>query len=149
MIVDKIKNIGLYSKLSERISKGLKLIEDPGLLNKEDGKYEVDGDNLYYMIARYKTKNISEAKFETHKKYIDIQAVLKGKEIIGYTHMSNLKTNVPYKEDIEFFETPEDYNEVKVKEGMFVILYPEDGHMPGCDYNGKSDVLKVVVKVKI
>ena len=48
MIVDKIKNIGLYSKLSERISKGLKLIEDPGLLNKEDGKYEVDGDNLYY-----------------------------------------------------------------------------------------------------
>jgi biofilm protein TabA len=149
MIVDKIKNLDSYKGLSKRLDEGLKIISDPGLVNKEDGKYEVDGDNLFYMVARYKTKDLSEAKFETHKRYIDIQAVLKGKEIIGYTHMDNLKSNVPYTDDIEFFETPGDYEEVKMTEGMFSVLFPQDGHMPGCDYNGKNDIVKVVVKVKI
>lgn len=149
MVVDKIKNINIYSNLSERIRKGLEIINDPELLEKEDGKYEVDGDNIFYMMQRYKTKEASEAKFEAHRKYIDIQAVLRGKEIIGYANIGKLKESIPYKEDILFFETPNDYNEVKLQEGMFVILFPEDGHMPLCNYNEQSNVLKVVVKIKI
>ena len=126
MIVDRVKNINLYFKFSERLAKGLEVLKTPGLAEKEDGKYEVDGDNIYYMISRYKTKNVSEAKFETHKKYIDIQAVLKGKEIIGYAHLSELKETVPYKEDIQFFETPADYLELKLSAGMFAVLFPDD-----------------------
>ncbi len=149
MIVDEIKNKSIYSKLGERIVKGLEILEDPGLINKKDGKYEIEGDNLFYLVQRYKTKNSSEAKFEAHRNYIDIQAVLKGKEIIGYSNINNLKENVPYKEDVLFFETPKDYNEVKLADGMFAVLFPEDGHMPTCKYNEKSDVLKIVVKIKI
>lgn len=149
MIVDTIKNISIYSNLSGRIFKGLEILEDPNLLNKEDGKYEVEGDNIFYLVQRYKTKKSSEAKFEAHRKYIDIQAVLKGKEIIGYTHINNLKENTPYKEDIQFFETPDDFNEIKLTEGMFAVLFPEDAHMPTCDYNEQTDVLKIVVKIKI
>ena len=101
------------------------------------------------MVQRYKTKDASEGKFEAHRKYIDIQAVLKGKEIIGYANIDSLKENVPYKEDIVFFETPDDYNEVKLQDGMFTVLFPEDAHMPLLDYNGKNDVVKIVVKIKI
>ena len=149
MVVDKIKNINIYSNLSDRIFKGLSILKDPDLFEKEDGKYEVNGDNIFYLVQRYKTKDASETKFEAHRKYIDIQAVLKGKEVIGYANINSLKESVPYKEDVLFFETPQDYNEVKLKEGMFTILFPEDAHMPLCHYNGQSDVLKIVVKIKI
>ena len=149
MIVDKIKNIDIYINLSDGIFKGLNVLKDPGLFEKEDGKYEIDGDNIFYLVQRYKTKNVSEAKFEAHRKYIDIQAILKGKEIIGYTHKASLKVSIPYTDDIEFFETPRDFNETKLTEGMFVILFPDDAHMPMCHYNEQSDVLKVVVKIKM
>lgn len=149
MIVDKIKNISLYTNISEKIKKGLMLLNDKELINKPEGKYEVDGENIYILVQRYKTKNYSEAKFEAHRNYIDIQAVLKGKEIIGYENIDNLKENVPYKTDAAFFETPESFSEIKLTEGMFALLFPGDGHMPACDYNGKTEVIKIVVKIKI
>jgi biofilm protein TabA len=149
MIADKIKNISLYTNISERIAKGLELLKDHDLINKADGKYEVDGDNIYYLVQRYKTKNYGEAKFEAHRNYIDIQAVLRGREIIGYTNIGNLKENVPYKTDVVFFETPVEFTEIKLTEGMFTLLFPDDGHMPACDYGGKNEVVKIVVKIKI
>ena len=149
MIADKIKNIHLYTNISERIRKGLELLNDKNLINTPDGKYKVDGENIYYLVQRYKTKKASEAKFGAHKNYIYIQAIIKGKEIIGFEYIDNLKENVPYKEDVHFFATPEDYIEIKLSEGMFTILYPGEGHMPLCDYKKQNEVLKVVVKIKV
>jgi biofilm protein TabA len=149
MIADSIKNISIYKNISERLSKGLEILTDKTLLDKPDGKYEVDGANLFYLVQRYKTKSLSEAKFEAHRKYIDIQAVLKGKEIIGFTNIAGLKESAPYKEDVVFFDMPKDYIELKMHEETFTVLFPEDAHMPACDLGGKNDVLKIVVKIKL
>ncbi len=149
MVVDKIININLYKRLSDRIAKGLEVLSGTDFNNLQDGKYEIDGDNIFYLVQRYKTKKASEAKFEAHKKYIDIQAIIKGKEIIGFEYIENLKENVPYKEDVHFFTNPGDYTEIKLSDGMFTILYPGEGHMPLCNYKKQHDVLKVVVKIKV
>ena len=149
MVVDKIKNINLYEGLSDRIAKGLEVLSSTDFINLQDGKYEIDGENLFYLVQRYKTKKASEAKFEAHKNYIDIQAIIKGKEIIGFEYIDNLKEVVPYKEDVHFFATPEDYTEIELTEGMFAILYPGEAHMPLCDYDRQNDVLKIVVKIKV
>ena len=47
MIVDKIENAELYKGLSAGIAKGLELIKDASVAEQENGKYEVDGDNLF------------------------------------------------------------------------------------------------------
>ena len=150
MIIDTFKNIKLYSDISERLQKGLRILLEPELINKPDGKYQVEGDDIYYLVQRYKTKKPVDAKFEAHRKYIDIQALLKGREIIGFENIARLKENVPYKEDILFFETPGQYTELKLHDKMFAVLFPEDGHMPGLDFEEQqNDVVKIVVKVKI
>ena len=46
MIADKIKNIGLYMGYSDRLDKGFRIIAQADLADKEDGKYEVDGDTV-------------------------------------------------------------------------------------------------------
>ena len=151
MIVDKIENAGLYKGLSERIAKGLELLKDASIAAQENGKYEVDGDNLFYMIQRYPTKNKEDSLFEAHKNYIDIQAIIDGEESIGYALTETLPEVVqPYKPDVTKYADPPVFTEVKLAKGMFAIFYPDDAHKPCYDYHaGKSNVHKVVVKVKI
>jgi len=150
VIVDKIENAYLYAGLSAKIKKGLEVLKDKKLSAKEDGRYDIDGDYLYYIIQRYTTKPIEQGRIEAHKKYIDIQFAASGEEVIGHSLLGQLNIEKPYDEakDVAFYKVPEKINTVKLSKGMFCILFPQDGHIPGCQLNGPSDVVKVVVKLK-
>ena len=151
MIVDKIENAHFYANLSDRIAQALEILKDAKLAEKDDGRYEVDGDNLYYLVGRYTTKSIKEGKLEAHKKYIDLQYVLSGRELLGYHPLDNLDIEEPYNEDGDcvLYKVPDNISTVKLSEGMFCLLFPQDAHLPGCQLNGPSNVHKVVVKVRI
>ncbi len=151
MVIDKLENLDLYSGLSAKIKKGLEILKDRKLSAKKDGRYEVDGDNIYCLVQRYTTKPIEEGRLEAHKKYIDIQFAASGEEVIGHCLLGQLNVEEPYDgaKDVVFYKVPEEINTVKLSKGMFCILFPQDGHMPGCHLAGPSKILKVVVKVKI
>jgi YhcH/YjgK/YiaL family protein len=150
VIVDKIENAELYKALSDRIAKGLELIQDASIAAQESGKYEVDGEDLFYMIQRYPSKDKADALFEAHKNYIDIQAIIDGEETIGYALTETLGEVVqPYKPDVTKYADPPVFTEVKLAKGMFAIFYPDDAHKPCYDYGpDKSNVHKLVVKIK-
>ena len=150
MIIDKISNGHLYNNISESIAKALEILQDKQITQKEDGRYEVDGDNLFYMIQRYKTMPLEEGRLEAHKKYIDVQFIAQGQELIGHCNIDNLKVEQPYDPDgdVVFYEVPEKINTVILTAGSFCILYPHDNHMPSRQVDGPSEVLKIVVKVK-
>lgn len=151
MIVDKIENIATYAGLSRGIVKALELLRDGNLAQKADGRYEVDGKDLFYLVSSYSSKPVDECKFETHEKYIDVQALLAGQESMGYAPVAGLKLQTPYEssKDIAFYEKPDNYTRIALSEGMFCVFYPHDGHMPGGRLNGPSDVHKVILKVRI
>jgi biofilm protein TabA len=151
MIVDKIENIDMYTGLSRGVIKALKLLKDGKLAQKADGRYEVDGDDLFYVISSYTTKPGEECRFETHEKYIDVQALLAGEESMGYICSDDLSPQTPYDgtRDIAFYETPDHYSRIAFSAGMFCIFYAHDGHMPGGQLDAPSDVRKVIFKVRI
>ena len=151
MIVDKIENAHLYGSISKRLAKGFKLLKD-GLEAKESGRYDVDGGGLYYMIQRYETKPVEEGRVESHRKYIDIQFIAEGEEMIGYMPIDTLKVEIPFdaETDVAFYKPRvEDMMKVRLKAGMFCVLFPDDAHMSCRQLNGASDVTKIMVKVKI
>ncbi len=84
MIIVKINEAEELYDLDERMETALKYIENTDLNALENGRYEIDGDNIYAIVQDYQTKSQSEGKWEAHKKYIDIQCVIKGKEKIGW-----------------------------------------------------------------
>ena len=151
MIVDTIDNIGLYAKLGERIAKALEALKEIDATKLESGRYDVDDDNIYYMVQRYTTKPVSEGKIEAHEKYIDIQYVADGQEILGYSPIKGLEAEKEYDEtgDYALYKAPESMTNVMLSNGVFCLLYPEDGHMPCCQQDGPCQVIKVVMKVKI
>ena len=151
MIVDYIENAYLYIGLSDGLRKAFEIIKDKALSQKADGRYDVDGDKLYYIVQHYTTKPREECKLEAHKKYIDVQFVVTGQEIIYYTPLNGLKIETPYDQtkDVAFYKVPADITGVNLTPGMFCILFPQDAHIPGCQIDGPSNVHKVVVKVKM
>jgi biofilm protein TabA len=151
MIVDKIENAGLYSNLSEDIAKALQVLGQLNPAELTDGRHDIDGDKLYLVSQHYEAKPLQQGKLEAHRKYIDIQAVVAGRELLRYAPLGDLETAQPYDQvkDVAFYKVPDKISSIVLTPGLFCILFPEDAHMPGCALNGPSGVHKVVVKVRI
>jgi len=136
-----------YHSLHPLFAKAFGYLESIDFTQYDDGKYPIDGNDMYASISEYVTK--SEGMLEGHVEYIDIQYIVSGSEIIGWAKKSGQKVAIPYsnEHDIAFYEG--EYEPVKIEAGQFVILYPDDLHMPCLKIDKPSVVKKVVVKVRI
>ncbi|MCU0914890.1 MAG: YhcH/YjgK/YiaL family protein [Planctomycetes bacterium] len=151
MIVDRIENAHLYASLHKQFQNALAVLADPATARKPDGRHDLDGDDLYFMIQRYVTKPVDQTRFESHKKYIDIQALLAGRELLGYVPTAGLEITVPYDEskDIMFYRAGAMTAQVRLEPGVFCILYPQDAHLPSCQIISPSEVHKIVFKIRV
>jgi biofilm protein TabA len=150
MVSDKIENAQKYNGLGKRIAQGLALLKDPAVLNAAKGRYMVDGDNLYYSTDEYDSKPEDQGRIEAHRKYIDIQYVISGREWIGCRALEGLKLETPYNpdKDIEFYHRAEPITHIDMQAGTFAIIWPHEGHMPGRMFDKPEHVKKIVIKIK-
>ena len=150
MIYDTFEKVDLYFDRTESLHKALDFARtfDP---SQPDGKYEIDGDNIYAMVMTYDTREAEELKFEAHKKYIDVQLLLKGSELLNVSLDHNLEVDTPYAEqkDVVLFKAPRYSTAVLLEPGNFTVLYPDDRHQPGCRVAEVASVRKMVVKVRV
>ena len=148
MIYDRIENIETYSDISERLAKGLRLLQTTDFSALEAGKYEVDGKELFFMLQSYQSKEQNDRP-EAHKKYIDIQYLLEGEEQIGIGALSEMVEEVSANPegDIWFYHGP--VTGFKMEKGNFAVFFPQDAHAPGIATGDPAPVRKVVVKVLV
>ena len=115
-----------------------------------DGKQVIDGDRLFAIVQRYTTKPVSEARWETHRRYIDVQYIARGSERMGYVPWSE---SLPVQEvydpqrDVAFYEASGVL--LPVSAGMFAIFAPHEVHAPclaPAEPQPAGEVLKVVFK---
>ena len=148
MVYDKIDNIETYKGLSEDIYEGLKFLKKatPDL---PCGVHEIN-PRVKAIVSEYETKAVNENGYEAHRKFIDIQYLLKGSEKNCCLSLEKLKETKPYKEEIDaaFYEADLPAQELMLGDGFFAIFWPQDGHIPGLCFNVKMLVKKVVVKIK-
>ena len=149
MIYDNLGHAALYRSLGPRLALGLDYLGrfDAGT---PDGRVALDGDNVFALVQSYQPGPAAERVFESHRAHIDIQCMVAGEEIIGYAPLSVLTVTTPYSEqkDVAFYSGPDD-RPLFMSPGDFTILFPQDGHKPGCLWRSPATVKKVVVKVRI
>lgn len=151
MILDTLSQWRQYRALSPRFEPAfafLKQVTD----RTPVGRHEIAGDDVFAFVQQHNTTPVSERVYEAHRKYIDVQFVQRGREVIYWAPLPIL-TNVTMPFDAEkdaalFGLLPEGVP-FQVRAGQFAILFPEDGHIPSCAWDQPAEVLKVVVKVRV
>lgn len=140
-----------YYKNPDRWQKAFEFFKTHELKSLEVKRYDVDGNNLYALVQEYQAKALEMTKWELHQKYIDIQYVISGKELMGAVPLSYKKDiTEPYSDakDIEFCTVTEEVN-YKATPETFFVFFPEDIHKPGMVDVDTVLVRKLVMKVKI
>jgi len=148
MIFDTLNNYARYMGLENGIPAALNFLLKSDLTGLPVGRTDIDGNNLYALIQEYATKNLDQGEWEAHRKYIDVQYMVSGRERMGFTNICTMQPGKYVAED-DFLPMAGTGNYVEVFAGTFVIFFPEDGHMPGLNTGMTEMVKKVVLKVKI
>lgn len=114
------------------------------------GKQELEGEHLFVIVQEYYGKLKSDALYESHKKYIDIQYVIEGEELMGLTTLDKVTVKEPYSDekDIAFYDF-EGGDYLKATPENFFLFFPEDVHRPSITTGDSVQIKKIVVKILI
>ena len=151
MILDSIKNVSKYENLNIDFNSIVKFIERVDNENLENGRYDIDGDNFFALLQSYETKDSNECRLESHKKYIDVQYVHEGTELMYWSLADGLKVteDLSNTSDVIFYEDDKNSTELVVNEKCFAVFFTHDAHKPGVKFNTKSNVRKIVFKILV
>lgn len=152
MIVDRLENWERYSD-SPAWKKAFAYLMELNADSEEVETVLEPDRSLFARVMSYPTRTPAEAVLEAHRQYLDIQMAIVNSEAIGWHPIGSLKTKDPYdaEKDVEFFEHPaSEPARVNVHPGTFVVLFPEDAHMPQLQSGlAPETVKKVVVKMRV
>lgn len=150
MLATSLDLVTKHDYLEQKFKNAYQWLKEHDTANMEDGTYDIC-DGVFAMVQRYDTIPFSEARFESHKDYYDIQYISKGTESFGMALVKDCElVETIEKNDVSFYKTPKFYTQVNLKSGDLVVVPPEEVHQPRAQYNGQKDfVVKVVIKVKV
>lgn len=133
-----------------RINEALKYLKSIDIKALEVGKHIIN-DWLYINVEEYISKPISNCRFESHKKYVDIQMMIHGIEAIETCDTDKLEAETDYSEekDIAFWKKKPGQMRSVITDNAYVILYPHNAHMPCIAEAEPAKVRKLVAKVLI
>ena len=102
------------------------------------------------MVQEGETRPVSDGDFEAHRKYIDVQIILKGQELVAWADTSLLETSVPYdetKDKIMYSGEPAQCNVIKEK--MVWAAFPNDAHKACRELDTHAHYKKIVMKLPV
>lgn len=107
------------------------------------------GAGAFALEQTYRTKTRAEGFFESHRKYIDVQLIVAGEEVMEVEDIARLTVSAPYvsERDLIKYGDPAVSSRLIMRAGDAAVFFPEDGHMPSLQWRGAALVRKSVVKV--
>ncbi len=152
MIAGDIKSIDCHFDMPLALTKAIEFLRLRGIDDLPDGRVEIEGSKVFALVQRYETQEADVPKFEYHRKYIDVQYLVSGEEIIGWTPSDRIAVTEPYDQERDIaFGTADagKWTPVYLQAGWVAVFWPEDGHAPKLSAGARSAVMKIVVKVAV
>jgi YhcH/YjgK/YiaL family protein len=148
MIFSTFASADRYAALHPLFPRAFEFIRNTDLLSLAPGRYPVIGDDLFAIVENVPGRTRAEAKLECHRKYIDIQLVLKGVDEMGWRPLADCSqpaSDYSVEKDIQFFlDVPASW--IVTPPDAFCIFFPEDAHAP---LVSAGSIRKVILKVGV
>ena len=137
-----------YTGSPDSWNRAFAFLTNTDLAGLSAGVYDLIPGKLIVMVQEYITRKRAETQYEAHRKYADIQYVVKGAELMGIARLQDTSVVQPYDDqnDIVFLHATRETIYHASRESFFVF-FPDDAHRP-CIRNGScGPVKKIVVKI--
>jgi biofilm protein TabA len=138
-----------YHKNKAVWDKVFAFMRDSNLVTSKPGKYIIDGDNAFATITDGPSKEFDQTAWESHRKYIDLQYVIKGKEKIGVAQLSTATVTKPYDASRDGANYTAEGKFYIADPAAFLLFFPDDVHRPNIKVDGFDVVKKLVIKIKV
>jgi biofilm protein TabA len=114
------------------------------------GRVDLAG-GAFALEQTYVPKPRPDGFFESHRKYIDVQVIVQGEELMEVEDVSRLSVTYAYnpERDLIKYADATVASVLRMRAGDVAVFFPEDGHMPSLHWRGTSLVRKTVVKVPV
>jgi|GEM_PF-29369 len=145
MILKNVDEAKRYEAINPRFHAAFEFLRRNDLSALAPGRYAIDGDRVFANVDDTVGRGRAAARLEAHRRYIDVQFVVSGTDVIGWAPLGRCTIDTPYDEarDILFSSDPP-VTWLTVPAGTFVVFFPEDAHAP---LAGTGPLRKVVIKV--
>jgi len=119
--------------------------------NPEPGIRPLQGDDIYVNVHGYNTLPREQCRYESHRRYVDLQYCIQGGELIDWQLASTLQPAGAFDEtkDLQFYELGDSLTQIQMVPGSFAIFFPSDAHLPKRADGRQSSVSKLVIKVAL
>ena len=144
MIICPWKDIKKYASLLPGIDEAFDAVN--ALQSYEAETYPLSNGNRFFVaVGTTKAPDVAEA----HRKYLDIQYIVKGKEVVGWADLADCTIQGEFNEEKDIGKYTGNFEFININEGICYVAFPEDAHMPGRHLEVPNDFVKVVVKLKV
>ena len=128
MILDTLDAIGKYAGISPNFETAVRWLQktDPEAL--ESGRTDIDGAKVYAVVSENRLEPKDPA-FEVHRRYADIQVILRGREGFRYGREGKELSGKP-ENDVWFCEADRQVP-FDLEEGGFTVFLPGEAHALG------------------
>jgi biofilm protein TabA len=115
------------------------------------GIVELQGKDVYVNVHGYETLPRDQCRFESHRRYVDLQYCIRGGELIDYTLLARLPGNSGYdaEKDFIFHDAPAAFSTLRLQPGDFGVFFPDDAHRPKVNDGANAAVHKLVIKIDL
>ena len=146
MIVCPWKDLKRYEAVIPGLEEAMKAVE--ALENFEPATYPLSGSNKI-LVQKVTTKAWETSELEAHREFLDIQYILKGKEMVGWAPVDTLKPTGEFNtaKDKGMYAGPVDF--MTIRQGYCYVAFPEDAHMPNLHLEEPKHLKKLVLKLKV
>jgi biofilm protein TabA len=148
MIIDQTANSRYYESLSPDIQKAFRYLQQAELSNINIGRFEIEAEKIYAVVQQYNTKPLEQGVWEAHRRYIDLQVIIQGSEKIAYCNIGRLRQG-EYEPGKDFLPLSGKAEFLTLEAGDFMLLFPQDAHMPGIAVDSPAPVKKIVLKIGV
>jgi len=132
MILDTLHNIDRYASLHPLFPPAIAFIHSTDLNALAVGIHPIIEDQLFVIVEEAQGRSRAEAQLECHRRYIDIQLVLEGRDEMGWKPLADCHQPVSdysAERDIQFFSDAADAW-ISTPENAYCIFFPQDAHAP-------------------
>lgn len=134
------------------INKGIEYISQTDFTTLTPGRFDIISDKMFCLLQEMHTAPASQMRAESHFKFVDIQFLLQGEELIGVGRgpaAHKVVEDRAEKQDIVFYQDINNESLIRLEPGMFAVFFPQDLHRPCCSNQSQSFIRKAVIKIHL